>query len=676
MAEATQDGRFMRVESGLGKDVLLLKRFAGVEAISEPFSVEMEVFATRAVKGTDLLEKPLCVVFGHEDDVGERFIHGQVRSLTALGRDGEFHAYRLNIAPWLWFLSLYRDCRIFQGMTVTDIVEKVFSDRGYSDYRIDCNSSFGVREFTVQYGESDLAFVSRLLEEEGIFYFFEHEKEKHTMVLADHRGALTASPIQPDVRYLNVRGSAIREATIHQLSVESAVHTGRSVLADFHFERPSADLTADIAGDGIGAFYDYPGRYHEKAQGNRFAKIRLEAQEALAETVEGTSDCFGLIPGFRFNLKESDVDDDYLVTGVHHQSGIQHYRSDAAAVEVDDLYRNSFTAIPYATPFRPEWRTPRPRLGVQTAVVVGPSGQEIYTDKYGRVKVRFHWDRESPKDEKSSCWIRVASTWAGNKWGAFQVPRIGQEVVVEFLEGDPDRPLITGSVYNAQQMPPFGATPTQSGWKSHSTKQGGADSNEFRFEDKKGSEEIHLRAEKDLKVEVVNDETVTVGHDRKTTIKNDETIQVDHDRKATVKNDETLEVQNDRKRKVANDETVKVAGKQTVEVDKDQTITVKTGDRSVQVKMGDLTTKAALGKMSFEAMQSIELKVGTNSIKIDQTGITMKGMMVKIEGKTMTEVKGLMTKVESQVMTQVKGVMVQVDGSAMLMAKGGISMIG
>lgn len=641
----------MRIESGLGKDTLLLRSFRGSESVSAPYSVEADVLATRAVSSDELLAKPVHLAI--DDGDGERLLHGLVRSLTSAGRDEEFYRYRLQIVPWFWFLSLNEDCRVFQNMDVRKIVQRVFDDRGYSDYTFDCQRSFPVREFTVQYQESDLDFVSRLLEEEGIFYFFKHEASRHTMVLADHQGALQVSPTQSDVRLSEVGEGIEGERVIHEITVDTTVHSGRTTLADYDYQKPSTELAATVEGSGWGSLYDYPAGYTDAGTGTQLAEIRLEAEEALATLLRGQGDCFGLVPGFRFRLLDSDVDGEYLVTTVHHDAGVQGYRS-GDAEQAEDPYLNSFAAIPFATPFRPRRRTPRPHLGVQTAVVVGPSGEEIYTDSFGRVKVQFHWDREGRKDEKSSCWIRVASTWAGNTWGAIQIPRIGQEVVVEFLDGNPDRPLITGSVYNAQQMPPWDATPTQSGWKSHSTKEGAGESNELRFEDKKGEEEIYVRAEKDLTFEVVNDETATVGNDRK----------------VTVENDETLEVKNDRTRKVIKDETVTIEGKETREVTGDQTLTVKTGNqaitvksgnRTVDVKMGNLTTKAAAGKVVYEAAQSIELKVGANSIKIDPSGITMKGTMVKIEGQTMTEMKGLMVKVE---------------GSAMLTAKGGITMIG
>ncbi len=675
-AAPSQAGRLMRIESGLGTDTLLLRSFRGTESVSAPYMIEAEVLATRAITSGELLANPVHLVIDDGGN-GERLIHGLVRSLTSAGRDEEYHLYRLQIVPWLWFLSLTTDCRVFQNKDVTQIVEQVFDDRGYPDYTFDCQRSFPVREFTVQYQESDLDFVSRLLEEEGIFYFFRHESSRHTLVLADHQGALDLSPTQSDVRLWNVGGGIEGERVIHEINVDTGVHSGSATVADYDYLKPSTGLDATASGDGWGSRYDYPAGHLKLATGNDLAEIRLEAEEALSEVLRGQGNCYGLVPGFRFNLMESEVDQQYLVTTVRHDTRAQSYRSGSEGEE-EDPYFNSFAAIPYGKPFRPPRRTRRPHLGVQTAVVVGPSSEEIHTDEYGRVKVRFHWDRESPQGGESSCWIRVASTWAGHQWGAIHIPRIGQEVIVEFLDGDPDRPLITGSVYNAQQMPPWGANPTQSGWKSHSSKEGATDSNELRFEDKKGEEEIYVRAEKDLRAEVVNDETRTVGNDRRVSVENDETLEVENDRSRKVTRDEKVSIDGKQTIAVGGDQKVTVSkGNQDVEISHgNQSVTLSKGDRDIALQLGDLTTKLAAGKVVYDAMQSIELKVGGNSIKIDQTGITVKGMMVKIEAKTVAEFKGLATKVESKVMTEVKGAMVQVNGSGMLMAKGGITMIG
>ncbi len=646
----------MRVDGPLGKDALLLRRFTGREAMSVPFSFSLELLATKPIAAEDLLEKPLTITVDLQKDGKERFIHGLVRTWTSLGREDEFFAYRADISPWLWFLSLYRDCRIFQQMTLVEIIEKVFDDRGYSDFRMDLKGSFPTREFTVQYRESDLDFLSRLMEEEGVFYFFEHSKDAHRLVLADHQGALETSPLQADIPFVEAANRAVTEGIVDGISLESAIYTGASTLDDYHFETPKANLAATVAGNGVGEHYDYPGGYRESGDGTRLSEIRLEAEEARAATLKGNGNSLGVVPGFRFNLIDSqEHDGEYLVLEVTHQSGKQEYRtSESGGFD----YRNAFMAIPYATPYRPPRTTPRPTVqGAQTAVVVGPSKEEIYADKYGRIKVRFHWDRESPDDGESSCWIRVASTWAGNKWGAIQIPRVGQEVVVEFLEGNPDRPLVTGGVYNAQMMPPFGASPTQSGLITRSSKEGSTDlANELRFEDKKGEEEVFLHAEKDLTVEVENDSKLTVDNDR--------WITVEHDRILKVGNDDTVEVSNDQQVDVKNDQRIGVAGNRTLEVAVDYDVSVSSNYSN------DVSNDYKL------SANSIELKVGGNTIKMDQSGITITGTKVSIEGKTMGELKATMVKIEGKAMAELKAAMTQVKGDSLLMAKGGITLVG
>jgi len=348
------------------------------------------------------------------------------------------------------------------------------------------------------------------------------------------------------------------------------------------------------------------------------------------------------VSGGRFDLKEhfrAALNQTYTLVRVQHAGSTGGYETGGGSLE----YHNSFTAVPYSVPFRPPHTSKRPTVaGSQTALVVGKSGEEIWTDKHGRVKVQFYWDRDGKKDENSSCWVRVAGTWAGKNWGFVQIPRIGQEVIIDFIEGDPDRPIITGRVYNADQTPPYAlpANQTQSGVKSRSSKGGGTDNfNEIRFEDKKGSEEIVVHAEKDLKVEVENDET----------------LKVDHDRTSTVKNNDTREVTQ------GNDALTIKQGNQTVVLEMgNQQLTLKQGNQEVTLSMGNQVTKLDLGKISHEAMQGIELKVGQSTIKIDQTGVNIKGLNVSIEGQVQTEVKGVMTNIK---------------GDGMLVVKGGITMI-
>jgi type VI secretion system secreted protein VgrG len=425
--------------------------------------------------------------------------------------------------------------------------------------------------------------------------------------------------------------------------------------------------------------YTFPGNLTTADDGDRLSRLQLEEQEQWRELVRGESTCRSLQSGFHFDLEghyRRDVNKKYQLLQVHHSGQNAGFHAQGQG---ESDYRNSFLAIPHKAPFRPQRVTPKPVVqGSQTAAVVGKSGEEIWVDKHGRVKIQFHWDRDGKKDENSSCWVRVASSWAGKGWGWIQIPRIGQEVIVDFLEGDPDMPIITGRVYNGDMVPPYAlpGNQTQSGVKSRSSKSGGTSNcNEFRFEDKKDSEEILLHAEKDLVVEVENDETHGVEHDRVTAIKNDETKTIEEGNEViTIKQgSQTLDIkQGDQKVTLGqgNQSLTLKMGSRSVTLDKGgETVRLKMGDQKVQldkgnltteVKMGNVSTKAALGKMAEEAMQGIELKVGQSSVKIDQTGVTIKGMNIKIQGQVMTEVKGVMTTIK---------------GDGMLTVKGGITMI-
>jgi len=669
MGTYSQEKRPIKVKTALGADELLLSGFSGAEAISQPFTFTLDLLSKNAaVDPKSVLRTPATVTVVLPGG-GQRFIHGIVSRFVQLGQQDDLTFYRAEVVPWLWFLSLSSDCRIFQNLSVLEIVETVFKDQGYSDFEIKCTKSYPKREYCVQYRETHLDFVSRLLEDEGIFYFFRHEEGKHTMVLADSPGAVQPCPGQPSAR-LGVQAAGPAEDLVTQFEREHVVETGKITLRDFDPLQPALRLEGTVAGAEQEERYDYPGNFTVLDEGERYARLRLEAEEARQHVVRGGGTCRGMQSGHRFDLKEhyrKDVNQAYQLLEVRHQARTGDYR----AWDTEPLdYQNTFVAIPHSVPYRPPLRTPRPGpAGHQTAVVVGKAGEEIWTDKHGRVKVQFHWDRKGKKDENSSCWVRVSSLWAGKNWGAVHIPRIGQEVVVDFLEGDPDRPLIVGRVYNADQVPPY-ALPdqgTQSGIKSRSSKGGGTDNfNEIRFEDKKGSEHVFMQAEKDLTVNVKNDEKRTVLHDRTTEVTN-------HDTRTVKEGDDTTTVEK-------GNQTVTVKqGNQVVSVDQgNQTVTVKTGKQAVtlnqgnqeitlkmgnqttKLDMGNVTIKAAMGKVTIEAMQGIEFKVGQSSVKLDQTGIKIGGMMLKLEGQIQTEVKGVMTTVK---------------GDGMLTVKGGITMI-
>jgi type VI secretion system secreted protein VgrG len=676
--------------SGAGADELLLIGLEGGELLSRPFRYTLDLVSENdAIDAQARLRKAVSVTIDRGDQPPV-LLHGLIRRFRQLGKNEGYTSYQAEIVPWIWFLSLTNDCRIFQAETVPDIVEKVFRGAGFPDFDVRCRGSYAPREYCVQYRESNLDFVSRLLEEEGIHYYFEHAAGKHTLVLSD-QSALASDCDTGGTRMGDDIGG--QEDIVHWLEADHVVHIGEVEFRDFDFVQAPEPLSSSTSGSGKEPFYDYhPGRFTTQDAGERSARLALEVQEARQHVVRGSGSCRHFRSGYAFTLQahyRADANQKYLLTSVTHKAAGGNLRSAGqSAVE----HTCDFEAVPISVPFRPDRLTPRPVVaGSQTALVVGPAGEEIYVDEYGRAKVRFHWDRGDSSDENASCWVRVATTWAGRNWGAIQLPRSGEEVIIAFLEGDPDQPIIIGRVYNAHHMPPYSlpANKTQSGVRTRSSKQGSASMfNEIRMEDLKDSEELYIHAQKDKKVIVENDRSEEVGHD--------ETIVIRNDRTETVENDEKITIKRHRTEEVGGDETIKVKGKRTEAVDGDEKIdisgkrqTAVTGDeagkfqakRTVNVEQDDmLTVKGKITVKSqasvlIEATQSIELKVGSNSIKIDPAGITVKGIQIKIEGSAMAAMKAPMTKIEGTAMTEVKGTLLKLNGDGMLQARGGITMI-
>jgi type VI secretion system secreted protein VgrG len=547
----------------------------------------------------------------------------------------------------------------------------------------------------VQYRETDFAFLSRLMEEEGIYYFFEHKDGEHKLVLADSKSAHQACGPAAGTRYrpqLQADAGAVRS-----WSERRAITTAKYAVQSYNFETPatsllaSVDTTVSIGKNASLEVYDFPQDYATKSSGDREAKLRMEAIEAQHHGCEGSSHCAYLTPGFTFKLTDhyrADQNAEYLIARVRHEGRNADYEQ--LIPGWTGGYVNDFSCIPKAIQYRAAAATARLRIqGVHTAVVVGPKGEEIYTDKYGRIKVQFHWDRKGKSDENSSCWMRVAQSVASNAWGAQFIPRIGQEVLVDFIEGDPDRPLVTGALYNAQKMPPYPlpANMTQSGIKTRSSKGGEAEHfNELRFEDKKGSEDIYFHAQKDFHRVVENNDDLVVGMDGCDA--GSQTIVIKKDRTETVKegNEKVTVEKGNREVKIA-------TGNEKLEVSKgNRTVEISMGNDELTIKQGNQTTKVSMGKSETEAGQSIELKVGSSSIKLDMSGITIKGTMLKLEGTGSAEMKGATVKVEGQgtaefksgglaklegAMTQINGqAMTEVKAAGMVKVQGAINMIG
>ena len=626
MGEYTQANRMIRVETVLGKDALLLQSFRGQESVSRLFHFDLYMHSeNRSIQMDSIVGKKATVIVVLPDKK-ERYINGIISSFSQAGstplENGTnpkiFAHYHATLVPHLWMLTRTSDCRIFQDMTVPDIIAKVFDEHKlkFSNRLI---GKFEEREYCVQYRESDFNFVSRLMEEEGIFYFFEHESDKHTLVMANDPSKFNPTPFHKDVSYKSLIGEAQHEEVVTEWSVAREVRPGRYAINDFNFKDPLFDLTADVKGKDERKLevYDYPGEYVKKDEGERLAGIRMHEQESPTEVVTGATTCRGLIAGYRFKLKDhyrKDFNKEYVVTSnyVSSDQGTNYRTTGVEAAEFFQ-YSNQIQAIPFPSPFRPARTTPVPFMqGPQTAIVVGPPGEEIYVDQYGRVKVQFHWDREGKYNEKSSCWMRVSQNWAGKRWGAIFTPRVGQEVIVDFLEGNPDQPIITGRVYNGNAMPPYElpAEKTKSTIKSDSSK-GGGGFNEIRFEDKKGDEQLFIHAEKDLDLRVKEDAREFVGGDRHLIVKSDQKELVDSDKHLHVRGDQTEKIDGS------------VTRHTNIEVQE------KVGLRYSLEAGLDITQKTKLNFL-VESETTITLKVGSNFINISPAGIFIVGTVVVI----------------------------------------------
>ncbi len=621
MATYSQENRIVAIETPLGTDVLLLEKVTGHESVSRMFAFHVDLLSENdGIKFDDIVGQRVTVTVHLSETGKNRYINGFVSRFVQTGKDNRFTHYQAEIVPWLWFLTRNANCRIFQNMSVVDIIQKVFRDLGFQDFKNSTQGNYQPLEYCVQYRETDFNFVSRLMEQYGIFYFFQHELSKHTLVLADSPNSFDPCPNQETARF-ETMGRVTNQQRITAFQVGHEFRSGQYAMNDYNFKTPLTDLDVTVptlyrvANNGAFEIYDYPGDYLNMGSGETMAKVRMQEEESGHEVGHGVSSCGAFTAGYRFDLEEhyrSDLNKSYVLMEVQHFANCGAAYQTTAADE-EDLYTNHFTVIPKTVDYRPMRITPRPVVqGPQTAVVVGPGGEEIYVDEFGRVKVQFFWDREGKANENSSCWIRVSQLWAGKKWGAMWIPRIGQEVIVDFLEGDPDRPIITGRVYNADQMPPY-ALPgekTKSTIKSYSSK-GGGGFNEIRFEDKKGSEQIFINAQKNQDVRVGADHMESIGHDMHLT--------VEHDQKEKIKGDKHLQVVGDHNQKITGTESLNVG----------QDMEEKIGSKYSMDAGQEIQLKAGTNWVG-ESGGMLTLKVGGNFININSAGIFIQGTMVMI----------------------------------------------
>jgi len=587
----TQENRLIAIDTPLGKDALLLTGCHGIEGISGLFSFELSLLSeNHNIKFEDIIGKNVTVSIILADG-DKRFFNGIISSFSQgrgggeAGGDPHFSHYTATMVPWLWLLTRTADSRIFQKLSVPDIVEKIFTEKEFLDYKLLLNDSYDKRDYCVQYRETDFNFISRLLEEEGICYFFEHEEKKHTLILADASDKFKPCPKQESARYQISAGGWLEEDVITILDKMQEIRPAKYTINDFNFEIPGTDMMVDVStkqmlGPGEREIYDYPGLYTKKAQGERLTTIRMEEEETKITTITGSSDCRAFTSGYRFTLSDyyrEDMDNkDYVLTHIEHEVReiSDYYGASIESMGSESPYINRVKCIPFDVPYRPSRDTAKPVVrGTQTAIVVGPAGEEIYPDEHGRVKVQFHWDREGTNDENSSCWIRVSQVWAGAGWGAMHIPRIGQEVIVDFLEGDPDRPIITGRVYHGTNTPPYSLPDekTKSTIKSDSSL-GGGGSNEIRFEDKKGEEEVFLHGQKDWTIAIENDKNQTVGHDETISVANNRTKDVGVDQSETIGANKTIKVGANHTESIGANMSLKVGSNKT------ETVTINTAE--------------------------------------------------------------------------------------------------
>jgi type VI secretion system secreted protein VgrG len=568
----------LQLATPLGKDALFLVGFEGHEGLSQLFRFQLDLLADnrRSIDFDQLLGRPvtICLALGSGKS---RYFSGIVSRFSQGPRDHTFTRYRAEVVPQLWLLTRRVQCRIFQHRNVPEILKEILAGL---DVQFELQGTFHPRNYCVQYRESDFAFASRLMEEEGIYYFFKHSDKGHRLVLGNTPQSHPDVVEQSTVLYDDNQGGHRPDFRVTAWEKAQDIRPGKVTLRDHWFELPDKQLEADRAtldqvavgkvthalklpGSDWREVYEYPGGYGWHFDGidrggrerpdylqkvfedsRRVAAIRMQEEAVAGLRVQGTSNCRQFASGHRFTLaRHWSADGAYVLTEARHKCTLGGNYHSGDGVSLD--YQNTFTCIPEGLPFRPARTTPRPHIeGPQTAMVVGPAGEEIHTDKYGRVKVQFPWDRQGRRDGDSSCWVRVSTPWAGKRWGAVHIPRIGQEVVVHFLEGDPDRPIIVGSVYNAEQMPPLAlpAGKQVSGLKSNSYPTSGG-SNEITIDDTKGKEKINIHSQYDMSTTVDHDQTTTVHNNRATQVDVNSTETV-HGKKSTTVDGTVLETYN------------------------------------------------------------------------------------------------------------------------------------
>ncbi len=675
--------RPISMETPLPEGTLELRRLRGEECLGRPFRYVADLNGIdEAVDFNELLGKPLNVCLDLVDG-GARYFHGLVAACKQEGRRGRYAAYRVELRPWLWFLGKRKNCRIFQDVSVPELAMELFREHGFTDFEDKLGGRYPAREYCVQYRESDLDFIQRLFEEEGIYYTFTHTSEKHSLILLDSIDGHEPTENYEVIPYHPPSDSKVIEREhVYEWELTKTAQSGEVVLFGYDFEQPRMELEARVSQPAPHAnseqeVFDVEWGFREEGRGRHRARIEMERMVAEHELARGESDARGLQCGALFNLDEHPREDqnrEFLVTELDFQLDAAAYESGVEAGE-GEAWLCRFTALDAAVPYRPARVTPRGFVtGPQTAIVVGKDGEEISTDKYGRVKVQFRWDRIGTRNEDSSCWVRVASTWAGQGWGHIQIPRIGQEVIVDFIEGDPDQPIITGRVYNGDHMPPYQlpANMTQSGVKSRSSKQGSPSNfNEVRFEDKKGEEELYIQAERSHKQLTKGSRSERVGGSR--------SLSVGKNKSETIGEAKSIEVGTDHTETIGASKTLNVGADHTETIGAGMAITVganlteMVGGRCTETIASAMSTTVGTSKVETVGAASTETVGAAKTIQVGAAyALTVGAAMAITGGSSMAISSGAdvaMTAAGSQAMTAGKNTAVSAGDSAKVESK-------
>lgn len=615
--------RIFTLKSPLAED-LLFKSLTGTEQLSDIFLWKLTMLSPRKnIQAKELLGKGMTIEIETEGE-SSRYLNAQITQFQKMAQEERYTIYQAELRPWFWYATLSSDCRIYQHKSVVQIADEVLADYPFTVQK-KLYDSYKEIGYCVQYNETDFDFLSRLFEQEGIYYYFEHQDGAHTLVLADYIGSHKPLPGHEEIRYISADqiGTAGEEC-IHSWAVVENVRPGRYVTSDYDFKKPQAQLQQIRSAPKTHAHADYEmyqwgHGYTDPAHGEHLTRVELERLQQGQMLVTGKTNVRGMAPGhtFKLHFHPDDLQNtDYLITEVKYEFNENSYASD----EDDPDWTLDFAVQKSTEQYRPVRKTPRPSiLGIHTAKVVGPAGEEIWCDKYGRVKLQFPWDRYGQSDENSSCWVRVSSPWAGGSFGGVNIPRVGQEVLIEYINGDINRPVIIGRVYNDFNMPPWGlpAAAVVSGLKSSTHK--GSGYNEFSMDDTAGNEKLTIHGQYDMNTTVRNDQTNTILNNQTNTIHKDQTSTIQNNQTNTIIKNQTNTIRENQTNTIIKDQTNTIQDNQTNTIHKDQTNTIQNNQTT--------TVKVNRSTVVETGNNSLTVAAGTHTVTVkkDSTHIVQDG---------------------------------------------------